>query len=52
VTGQEEMASSCTGEGLDWALEKISSPKGLSNTGTGCPGKWWSLLSWRYLKDL
>ena len=26
--------------GLDWILGKISSLKGLSSTGTGCPGKW------------
>jgi len=25
---------------LDWILGKISSLKGLSSIGTGCPGKW------------
>ena len=29
-------------------LGKVSSPKGLSSIGTGCPGKWWSHLPWRY----
>ncbi|GAB0195600.1 hypothetical protein GRJ2_002025300 [Grus japonensis] len=42
VTGQEEMASSCAREHLDWLLGKISSPEELSSIGTGCPGKWWS----------
>jgi len=39
---QEETASSCTRVGLDRIFGKISSPKGLSSTGTGCPGKWLS----------
>jgi len=39
VTAQEEMASSCSRGGSDWTLGKISSPEGLSNTGTGCPGQ-------------
>jgi len=33
-------------------IRKMSSPKGLSSTGTGCPGKWWIHHSWRYLKDV
>ncbi|KAK4825506.1 LOW QUALITY PROTEIN: hypothetical protein QYF61_000019 [Mycteria americana] len=37
--------------GLFWILGKISSPKGLSSIGTGCPGKWLSHHAWRYLKD-
>jgi len=37
--GREEMASSCIRGGSDWLLGKISSPKGLSSTGTGCPWK-------------
>ena len=41
----------CRG-GLDWILGKNSSLKGLSSTGTGCPGKWWSCHPRRYLKDL
>ncbi|KAK4824104.1 hypothetical protein QYF61_010624, partial [Mycteria americana] len=32
-------------------IRKISSPKGLSGIGTGCPGKWLSHHPWRYLKD-
>jgi len=35
-----------------WILGNIYSLKGLSSTGTGCPGKWWSHHPWRYLKDL
>jgi len=42
--GQEEMASSCARGDLDWILGKIPSLKGLSNTGTGCPGKWLSTI--------
>ena len=37
--GWEETASSCARGGLDWILGKISSLKGLSSIGTGCPGK-------------
>jgi len=33
-------------------IRRISSLKGLSSIGTGCPGKWWSHHPWRYLKDL
>ncbi|GAB0208583.1 hypothetical protein GRJ2_003324000 [Grus japonensis] len=36
----------------NWILGKISSPKGLSIIGTGCPGKWLSHHPWRYLKDM
>lgn len=31
-------------------LGNIYSPKWLSHIETGCPGKWRSLRSWRYLK--
>ena len=41
----------CQG-GLDWILAKISSLKGSSGIGTGCPGKWLSPHLWRYLKDM
>ena len=34
-----------------WVLGKTSSLKGLSSSGTGCPGRWWSLHPWRYLKE-
>ena len=37
---------------LGWTLEKTPSPKGLSNIGTGCPGRWLSRHPWRYLKDV
>ncbi|KAK4825890.1 hypothetical protein QYF61_003246 [Mycteria americana] len=40
------------GSGLDWILGKMSSLKGLSSIGTGCPGKWLSHHPWRYLKDM
>jgi len=33
-----EHIRSCVRGGLDWILRKISSPKGLSSIGTGCPG--------------
>jgi len=46
------MASSCVRGGFDWILWKISSLKGLSSSGTGCPGQWWSHHPWRYLKDV
>jgi len=52
VTGPEEMASSCAIGDLDWILGKKPSPKGLSSTGTGCPGKRWGHHPWRYLKDV
>ncbi|KAK4825303.1 LOW QUALITY PROTEIN: hypothetical protein QYF61_026654 [Mycteria americana] len=39
----------CRG-GLDWILGKISSLKGLSSIGRGCPGKWLSRLPWRVFK--
>jgi len=38
--------------GLDWILGTISLLKVLSNTGTGCPGKWTSHCPWRYLKEV
>lgn len=38
--------------GSDWVIGKISSPKELSSTGTGCPGKSLSHHPWRYLKDV
>ena len=39
----------CRG-GLYWIVGKISSLKGLSFIGGGCPGKWLSHHPWRYLK--
>ena len=52
LTGREETASSCAKGGLDWISRKNSSPKELSSTGAGCPGKWLSHHPWRYLKDM
>jgi len=33
-------------------LGNISSPKGLTSFGTGCPGNWLSHHQWGYLKDV
>ena len=52
VIGQEETAWSCARGGLDQILGKISSLKVLSSTGTGCPGRWLSRCTWRYLKGV
>jgi len=52
VIGQEETASSGAREGLDWILGKISSRKELSDTETGCPGRWLHHHPWSYLKDV
>lgn len=41
-----------TREGLGQTLGKISSLKGLSNIGTGCPRKWFNHHPWWYLKDV
>lgn len=40
--GKEEIVFSCTIKVLIWVLEKISSLKGLSSSGMGCPGEWLS----------
>jgi len=52
VIGRGKKASSCARGGLGCILGTISSLKGLSSTGTGCPGKWLSHPPWRYLKDV
>jgi len=44
--------SSCTRGVLDWILGKLSSLKGLSNIGIGCPVRWLSHHPWRHLKDM
>ena len=41
------MASSCIRGGSDWILQKVSSPKGSSSPGPGCPGQWGSPHPWR-----
>jgi len=51
-TELEAIASSCARGGLDSILGKSSSLKGLSNLGTGWPGKWFSFNPWRYLKNM
>jgi len=48
--GQEKTTSGCARGGLDWKLGRLSSLKGLSSIGTGCPGKWLSHHAWRYLR--
>lgn len=47
VAEQEEMVSGHASRGLDWILWKNSSWKGISSTGTDCPGNWWSHHPWR-----
>lgn len=47
-----EMASSYIRCGLGWTSAKMPLLKWLSNTGTGCPGKWWNHHPWRYLKTM
>jgi len=47
VIREEETASSCSRGDLDLILGKISSLKGLSSIGIGCPGKSWSHHPWR-----
>jgi len=46
------MASSCVRGGLGWILGKNSSLNEWSGTGTGCPGKWWSLHPCRCSKNV
>ena len=47
VIGLEGMASSCTREDSGWTLGNITSLKGWSGTGMGCPERWWSHQAWR-----
>lgn len=49
LIGHKEMASNCTGRGLDWILGKIFSGKRLPNIGTGCQRNWMHCYTWRYL---
>lgn len=49
LIGHKEMASNCTGEGLDWILGKIISGQGLPSIGIGCQGNWVHYYPWRYL---
>jgi len=50
VKGYEETASSCAGGGLGWISGRISSWRGCSGIGMGCPGgRWWSPHALRYL---
>lgn len=38
MLGEEEKATGCTKEGLDWMLRNVLSLKGVSSVGTGCQG--------------
>ena len=50
VTGQGEMASSCTRVSLGWISGKNSLKEGLLSTEIGSPGRWLSHHSWMCLK--
>jgi len=50
VTGQGEMALSCTRLSLGWIIGNTSLQKGLLSTGIGCPGRWLSHHHWMCLK--
>ena len=51
VTGQGEMASSCTWGGLGW-ISGNTLQKGLLSTGIGSPGSWLSHHPWMCLKTV
>jgi len=40
------MASSCAREGSGWTLGNTTSLTGWSDTGMGCPERWWSHQAW------
>lgn len=50
MTRQGEITSYCARGGLDWILGQISSWKGLSTIGIGCPGNCPESPHWRHLK--
>ena len=52
VTGEGEMASSCTRVSLGWISGKFSLQKGLLSTGIGSPGRWLSHHPWMCLKTI
>ena len=47
---QEGMALNCNRGGLDWTFGKNFSQKEWSDSGIGCPGRWWSDHPWMYLR--
>jgi len=47
-TSKGEMAINWSTEDSAMIWERTSSQGGLWSTGTGCPGRLWTLLAWRY----
>jgi len=50
VTGQGAMGANRSIGSFVWTWGRTSSLWGWRSTGTGCPGRLWSLLLWRYLR--
>ena len=48
VTAQGAMGTNWSTGSSVWIWRRISSLWGWRSTGTGCPGRLWSLLLWRY----
>ena len=48
VTGQGAMGTNWSTGSSIWTWGRTSSLWGWESTGTGCPGRLWSLLLWRY----
>jgi len=48
MTGPEAMGTNWNTGGSLWASGNIFSLSRWLSTGTGCPGRWWSLHPWRY----
>ena len=48
ATGQGPTGTNWSIGSSIWTWGRTSSPWGWRSTGTGCPGRWWSLLLWRY----
>jgi len=48
ATGQGAMGTNWSIGSSVWTWGRTSSPWGWRSTGTGCPGRLWSLLLWRY----
>lgn len=47
VTGQKNIASTCTRVGSGWTSGRSSSLKGWSDIGMSCPKMWWSHHPWK-----
>ena len=52
VIGWEIMALSCARRASGWVLGRISSQEEQRDSGTGCPGRWWSHHRWRCSRTL